>query len=365
MVKDFLFYQPVKIIFGMGKMAAINDVLEELGIERCVLVCDSFFASKGQELMERNSRIVALFSGVEPNPQLAGASTAAELCRAHNAEAVIGLGGGSSIDTAKFAAAIALGDEPAEVYYRGQKPFPAARLKIIAVPTTAGTGSEVTQVSVMNCGEEKMTINNPVFMPTAAVIDPELMLTVPPRTTMVTGLDALSHALEGYWSVNHQPLTDIYAIEAVRMVLNNLEKAFRNGADREARCNMAYAALLAGLAFGQPKTAGSHACSYPLSMDYHLPHGEACAFTLDSFVRINADERLEYLAERAGIGSTEALAQEIARLKKLGGLRCTLAELGEVNLDKLASDCASHGLMRNNPVQLSAAELRAMFEKLA
>ena len=365
MVNDFLFYQPVKIFFGMGKMAVINDVLEALGIERCVLVCDTFFAAKGQELMNANSRIVDLFAKVEPNPQLAGANEVAELCRKHNAQAVIGLGGGSSIDTAKFAAAITLGEEDAEVYYHGRKPFPAERLKIIAVPTTAGTGSEVTQVSVMNCGEEKMTINNPVFMPTAAVIDPELMLTVPPRVTMVTGLDALSHALEGYWSVNHQPLTDLYAIEAVRYVLNNLEKAFLNGSDKDARCNMAYAALLAGLAFGQPKTAGSHACSYPLSMDYHLPHGEACAFTMDSFVRINADERLEYLVKQVGLESIDALAEEIIRLKKLGGLRCTLADLGEVDLDKLAEDCSRQGLMNNNPVKMSVADLRAMFEKLA
>jgi len=365
MVKDFLFYQPVKIFFGMGKMASLNDVLEALEVERCVLVCDSFFAAKGKELMDANPRIVDLFAKVEPNPQLAGANEVAEMCRKHDAQAVIGLGGGSSIDTAKFASAITFGEEDAEVYYHGKKPFPSRRLKIIAVPTTAGTGSEVTQVSVMNCGEEKMTINNPVFMPTAAVIDPELMLTVPPRVTMVTGLDALSHALEGYWSVNHQPLTDLYAIEAVRYVLNNLEKAYLDGSDKEARCNMAYAALLAGLAFGQPKTAGSHACSYPLSMDYHLPHGEACAFTMDSFVRINADERLEYLVKQVGLESVDALADEIIRLKKLGGLRCTLADLGDVDLDKLAADCSVQGLMNNNPVKMSVADLRAMFEKLA
>jgi len=365
MVNDFLFYQPVKIIFGMGKIASINDVLESLGIERCVLVCDTFFAAKGQQLMAENARIVDLFAKVEPNPQLSGANEVAQMCRRHKADAVIGLGGGSSIDTAKFASAITFGEEEAEVYYHGKKPFPSQRLKIVAIPTTAGTGSEVTQVSVMNCGEEKMTINNPVFMPTAAVIDPELMLTVPKRTTMITGLDALSHALEGYWSVNHQPMTDIYAIEAVRYVLGNLEKAFLDGSNREARCNMAYAALLAGLAFGQPKTAGSHACSYPLSMDYHLPHGEACAFTLESFVRINADERLEYLVKQVGMDSIEELAEEITRLKKLGGLRCTLADLGEVDLDKLAADCAVQGLMKNNPVKMSVADLRAMFEKLA
>lgn len=364
MVNDFVFFQPVKIVFGMGRMAALDSVLESLGVERCVLVCDAFFAEKGRELMEQNDRVVGLFSNVQPNPQLSGAADAARLCSAQQADSVIGLGGGSSIDTAKFAAAIALGGERAEAYYRGEVPFPEKRLKIIAVPTTAGTGSEVTQVSVMNCGEEKKTINHPAFLPTAAVIDPELMLSVPPRTTMITGLDALSHALEGYWSRNHQPLTDLCAIEAVKYVLGNLEKAYRNGSDRTARCNMAYAALLAGLAFGQPKTAGCHACSYPLSMDYHLPHGEACAFTLDSFIRINADERLERLVREIGLESVDQLAEEVLRLKKLADLRCTLEELGQVDLDKLAADCAAHGLMNNNPVRMTAEDLHAMFEKL-
>lgn len=363
MVSNFSFYQPVKILFGMGRFSDLSGVLSELGLDSAVLVCDTFFAAKAEAVKAACPAVKAVFAGVEPNPQLSGAKEAARLARECGAQAVIGMGGGSSIDTAKFAAATALGDDEPEAYYNG-KPFPAKRLKIVAVPTTAGTGSEVTQVSVMNNGEEKKTINNPVFMPTAAVIDPELMLTVPPRTTMITGLDALSHALEGYWSKNHQPLTDLHAIEAVRFVLANLENAWRDGSNREARCNMAYAALLAGLAFGQPKTAGSHACSYPLSMDYHLPHGEACAFTLDSFVRINADERLEALAKAVGLSGTEALAEEILRLKKLAGLRCTLADLGDVDVEKLAADCAAHPLMNNNPVKMDAAALREMFEKL-
>mgnify|MGYP002710988326 FL=1 len=363
MVSNFLFYQPVKIFFGEGKLAKLDEVLAQMGIERAVLVCDSFFAAKGQALCENSSRIHAVFAGVEPNPQLSGAKAAVELCRQHNAQAVIGMGGGSSIDTAKFTAAIAMGEHAPEEYYQGL-PFPENRLKIVAIPTTSGTGSEVTQVSVMNNGKEKKTINNPAFMPTAAVIDPELMYSVPPRTTMITGLDALSHALEGYWSKNHQPLTDLCAIEAVRYVLGNLERAYQNGGDKEARNNMAYAALLAGLTFGQPKTAASHACSYPLSMDYHLPHGEACAFTLDSFVRINADERLEALCVAVGLKNTEELAERIRDLKALAGLRKTLGDLGDVDVDKLAKDCAAHPLMNNNPVAMDAFALKAMFEAL-
>ena len=237
-------------------------------------------------------------------------------------------------------------------------------LPILLVGTTSGTGSEVTQVSVISHGKEKKTINNPVFMPRAALIDPALTVTVPPRTTMNTGLDAMAHALEGYWSRNHQPISDLMAAEAVRLVLENLETAYKNGSDRTARENMSLAALLGGLSFALPKTAGSHACSYPLSEDYHLPHGEACAFTLDSFVLINADERLEELCHRAGLSGTEELAGRIRALKALGGLRTRLSDLGKVDTDKLCHDCAVHPLMSNNPVQMDEAALRRMFEAL-
>ena len=142
---------------------------------------------------------------------------------------------------------------------------------------------------------------------------------------MNTGLDALAHALEGFWSRNHQPISDQMARQAIRLVLDNLEAAWRDGSDLEARTNMSLAALFGGLAFALPKTAGSHACSYPLSEDYGLPHGEACAFTLDSFVRINADERLEYAVHGAGAlghggaGRADPGAEEAGRAAPAAG----------------------------------------------
>ena len=364
MINEFVYSQPVKIFFGAGKFAKLHDVLGELGLKRCILVCGHHFAPKAEELCASLDELCGYYAGVEQNPQLSGVVETVKLAREKNADGIIGIGGGSSIDTAKFAAAITLDGGEALEYYRGERPFPAKRLPVIAVPTTAGTGSEVTQVSVISHDTEKKTINNPVFMPLAAIVDPELCLSVPPRTTMNTGLDALAHALEGFWSVQHQPICELMTAEAVRLVLENLEKAYRDGSDINARSAMSYAALLGGLAFALPKTAACHACSYPLSEDYHMPHGEACAFTLDSFVRINADERLEALCRKVGLSGTEELAARIAELKKIGGLRTKLGDLGEVDMDKLCRDCAAHPLMNNNPVHMDEAALRAMFEAL-
>lgn len=364
MANNFVYSQPVKIFFGEGEFNRLGEILSDLGIESCVIACGKHFAPKATEMMKEIPAIHGVFGEVEQNPQLSGIVETVRLARETGAQAVIGIGGGSSLDTAKFAAAIAPGDGDALEYYHGEKPFPSSRLRIIAVPTTAGTGSEVTQVSVVSNGSEKRTINNPVFMPEIAIVDPLLSSSVPPRTTMNTGLDAMAHALEGYWSKNHQPISDLMAIESVRVILANLENAYRNGNDMNARGQMAYAALLGGLSFALPKTAASHACSYPLSEDYHLPHGEACAFTLDSFVRINADDRLEYLCHAVGLSGTDELADRIASFKKMAGLKTSLSDLGDVDLDKLAHDCAVHGLMNNNPVKMTEEMLKEMFLKM-
>ena len=364
MANDFVYAQPVKIFFGEGSLDRLDEVLDELKVRRAVLVCGRHFAAEASLLQRKFPQICAVFSEVQPDPQLSGAVKVSELARAAGADVIVGIGGGSAMDTAKFAAAIAPGDAAAAEYWRGSKPFPAHPLAIVCVPTTAGTGSEVTQVSVISHGTEKRTTNHPSFMPKAAIVDPLLTLTVPPYTTMITGLDAMAHALEGCWSRNHQPITDLLAAEAVRLILENLSAAYRNGSDRNARAALSYASLLGGLSFAMPKTAGCHACSYPLSENWHLPHGEACAFTLDSFVRINADERLEELCRRAGLSETEELAERIRAFKQEAGLKMRLADLGTVDIPALAKAAAAHPLMQNNPVPMDEAALQKMFEAL-
>ncbi len=362
MIEPFLYDLPTKIYFGFGKLDELPALLKDCGVERAVLVCDRFFAEKGEALRQSTPQIAAVFSDVEPNPQLSGVKETARLVKETAADTVIALGGGSSIDTAKYAAAVACSDLSAEEHFNGV-PLTAAK-KIIAIPTTAGTGSEVTSVSVISRGNDKKTTHNPVFQPTACIVDPALTMTVPARTTLITGLDAFTHAIEAFWSVRHSALTDALATEALRVIIANLESSFTE-ASEESRTAMAYGSLLAGLAFSNAKTAGCHACSYPLSMYHHLPHGEACAFTLDSFIRLNADDRLESLANTLGFADTGALADEIYRLKVKGGLRVRFADCdGELDLNKLATESAEHMLMRNNPVQLSVDELKAMFAAL-
>ena len=362
MINSFNYEQPVKIRFGFGKLNELSAVLDEIESESCVLVTDKFFKEKAEQLKKETPKIKAVFSDVQPNPLLSGAEETVKLVKENKADTLIALGGGSSIDTAKFAAACAYSDiTPAKQYVKQQ--FPKKVAKIVAIPTTSGTGSEVTKVSVISHENEKKSIHNPAFMPTVAIVDPELTMTVPAKMAMITGLDAFTHAIEAYWSVNHQPITDALAIESIKIILENLEKSFTD-ADEESRTNMAYASLLAGMAFALPKTAASHACSFALSADYHLPHGEACAFTLDSLIKINADERLENLAKAVGMKNTDELAERIRHFKTIACLKTKLSELGEVDVDKLAHDGAVHPLMANNPVKLTAEDLKKMFLKL-
>lgn len=365
MVDPFVSFHPVRIFFGEGRMDELKGILKEYGFSSAIIVADPIFADFSKELAKKNSEIKAVFSGIEPNPQLKGAVMSAALAKKYNADVIIAIGGGSSIDTAKMAAAAVSEKTNAKDIFDGRAlPIFAERLPIIAVPTTAGTGSEVTQVTVINDGDEKKTIGHPAFMPLACIVDPVLTYSLPKRQTMLTGLDALSHALEGFWSVHHQPLTDLYAIEGVKTILRNLESAYADGSDRDARNGMAFGALLAGLSFAQAKTAGCHACSYPLSMQYHLSHGEACAFTLDSFVMINGSKRLDDLCERVGLSGASELAEKIRHLKRLAGLRMTADDLGITDFDALAESCEKHPLMKNNPVKMSKNDIKQMFLRL-
>lgn len=371
---DWIYEQPVKIIFKTGGAKDIESVLKAEGWDRGVLVCDPFFVNNGLAKIiceASGGRIREVFSNITPNPRVEEVNRCADIIRKCNADFAIALGGGSSIDCAKAACAIALTDDTIEEYHTGGKTFTQEVLPLIAMPTTAGTGSEVTCVSVLSDPSRgvKAPISNPKLYPKIAIVDPELTYSVPPQVTASTGFDVISHALEGFWSKNHQPICDALALHAARLAFKYLEAAYNNGNDILAREKMCEASLIAGLAFALPKTAAAHACSFPLTNIYNIPHGEACAFTLDLLCEINSEAeggRLNDFARDLGFENAVAMGKRIREMKKAMGMKITLADAGIdiKDLDSLAEKCM-HPNILNNPVPMGIDEVKKMFLRLA
>ena len=370
------YMQPVEIVFKCGIINEISSFLTGRGFNRGILVCDEFFANSGIINKFWKSHV---FSDIQPNPTLKNADECVRAIVDCKAEYVLVLGGGSVIDCAKIAAALAKTRQKAADVHSGSEKLGAGNsfaedvsfLPVIAVPTTSGTGSEVTCVSVLT--DETLGKKAPIFdtrlFPKIAVIDPELTVSMPPKLTAETGMDALAHALEGFWSKNHQPICEAMSLSAAGKIFKSLLKAHKDGSDMEARTQMSEAALIAGLAFALPKTAASHACSYPLTAKYNIPHGEACAFTLAAFARINAEadgKRLHRFAKKLGFADAYAMADRIDDMKDEMGLVMTLkdAEIPEADIPSLA-EMSKHPNLLNNPVEMDTEELTEMYKSLA
>lgn len=360
--------QPTEIMFGVGTRKRLPEIAAKFG-GRPVLVTDAGLRNMAMtvETLELLGPNALLFAEVEPNPTVGTVDKLAELIRKNGVDVVVALGGGSSLDCAKAASSVACQEGSIRSYHSEGKTLDSRHLPLIAVPTTAGTGSEVTPISVLDDSEKgiKAPLAHDNFYPRLAIIDPELTLTMPRHVTAMTGLDALSHAIEGYWSKNHQPVCDLMALKSIEQIFAHLPAVLEDGSDIEARTGMSMAALLGGLAFQMPKNAAVHACSFPLSNKYHMPHGSACAFTLDHFARFNAPamgDRGIALAKAAGFDDMYALADAIAQLKIKAGLPCTLGEVGisEADLDDLVQG-SFHPIMNNNPRQVTAADLKTLY----
>lgn len=371
---NWYYEQPVKIEFGVDKRKLIPQIAIKEGYHRGILICDSFFKTNGvadKFMSEFNNTLVAIFSDISPNPDVSEVDACYEAICNSNADFIVALGGGSALDCAKAASVIAKSDKTILKYFDGECCIPKEHLPIIALPTTAGTGSEVTNVSVLT--DRKRDIKKPLsshsFYPEYAIIDPVLTYSMPAKVTACSGIDVLCHALESYWSKNHQPICEALSIYAIRSVFAYLPVAFCNPQDTVAREKMAEAALIAGLAFGFPKTNCAHVCSYPISSLYHLPHGEACGLTIDYFTKINAendrDGRLHSLAVELGFSSAVELAAAIKRLKSELNLHCDLKEFHLTNqqIRELAIQ-SMHPNMKNNPTEITQDMLVDMYRSL-
>jgi alcohol dehydrogenase class IV len=382
-ISPFIFNTTPSVVFEPGAAKRLREiaggrlggnvlVVTDPGLRRLGL-CDPALAS-----LDASGIAVTVFDAVEADPSRATLENAVEAGRAAAISGVVGFGGGSSLDVAKLASLLCGAGEDLDAIW-GVANAKGPRLPLVLVPTTAGTGSEVTPVSIITVGEEeKRGVSSPVILPDIAVLDAELTLGLPPAITAATGVDAMVHAIEAYASknANNNPLSRMLARQALRLLGANIEKAVSNGKDMEARGAMLLGSMLAGQAFANSPVAAVHALAYPIGGTFHVPHGLSNALVLPHVLRFNAPHAAHLYAEIAADafpalegeegaqGLSAAFIEELAALSKRVGLQSRLRDvgIGQAHLSKMASDAMKQTrLLVNNPREVAEADALAIY----
>lgn len=309
MVSNYTLLCPVT--YGAGALEKLGEKVKELGGNKIFCIYDqgvkmAGLADKMVKVLKDNQIEYEVYEDVKPDPSDTSIDEIAEKARSAKADLVIGLGGGSSLDAAKSVAGLLTNaGKVSEYYAEDQKGFVNPTAPIILIPTASGTGSEVTVMAVVTDTTKgvKRTILNHA---TAAIVDPELTLTVPEHVTAATGMDALSHAIEAYTCTPTatNPLSDVLALEAVKLITANLEKACADGSDLEARSNLSLGSNFAGISFSAAGVHFGHAAAHEIGAKYHIPHGTLCAIMLPEVIEFSADalpERIHNIADAMGV----------------------------------------------------------------
>ena len=346
-MRPFNFHQPTALRFGLGRVQEVGQEVSRYG-SRCLLVTAKAWPGieslydRVQESLRRAGVEPSHFDQVQPNPTTDVITRGADMAKAHRAEVIVGLGGGSSMDSAKAIAVEASHPGTSWDYLFYKTPPPdASTLPVVAVTTTSGTGSQVTQVAVVThqARRDKSALYNPLLYPRVAIVDPELMLTVPPYLTASTGFDTFTHAFESFLHCSGSPCTDMMALEALRLVVTHLPAAVRDGSDLPARTAMAWADTLAGLCIANAGVTLPHGIGMAIGgMFPHVMHGEALAAVYPAITRYTSRFDVPKYATAArildpGLGS----ASDEAAAERCGGaLDRFLCEIGmSLTLDSL------------------------------
>ena len=370
-----------RLLVGPGARRRIAEAVTELGVARPLLVTDPFHAQNGvvaeiAGLLTDAGLSPTVFSDTVPDPSASSVAAGLAVAGDAGSDAVIGIGGGSPIDTAKAIALLAVSGGTMRQYKAPVQSIGGA-LPIIAVPTTAGSGSEATQFTVITDdggadagAHEKMLCAGPAFLPRVAIVDVELTLTMPPRLTADTGIDALTHAVEAYVSRRATPVSDTFALRAMTLVGGSLEAAYADGGDLRARGDMMLASLFAGTAFSNASVALVHGMSRPIGARFGIAHGLSNALLFPAVTRFSlagARERYAACAAALGLaGDGEALVTELERLNAALDVPA-LSALGVARdqwdsaIPTMAEQAIASGSPANNPVDPSPAEIAALY----
>jgi choline dehydrogenase len=332
---------PTRIVHGAGALARLGDLVRELGIARPLLVTDPGVDAAGlaaQALEQLDG--AAVFADVYANPDIELIGRASAVYRGEGCDGLVGLGGGSSLDTAKAVGVEVVHGGSITDYEVGRAPLAERIPPLVAVPTTAGTGSEVTLWAVITDHERQIKFNvggTPLIGAHVALLDPELTVGLPPAVTAATGMDALSHGLECYTCAYHQPFNDAVALHAIELVARWLPLAVADGSNLEARSHMAHAALLGGLAYGTESAGAAHAMSQSAGGVHDCPHGALTARVLAPVVEYNAPadpERHARVAQALGV-ETRGLEPLEAAMAGVEELYRLTDEVGIPTLEQL------------------------------
>lgn len=380
-MQSFTFRTVAEIQREWGIARRLGDVLTSFGpARRALIVTDTTLRAAGLldpalDSLARQDFNVTIYDGVQADPSESNVIDAAELAQSCRAELVIGFGGGSSLDVAKLAAILALSKQPlGELYGIGK--VEGHRLPLVQMPTTAGTGSEVTNISILSTGQSKMGIVAPQLFADLVLLDAELTIGLPRLHTAATGIDAMVHAIEAYTSRHlKNPVSDCLAVAALKLLAANLIAACETPADRVAREAMLLGAMLAGQAFANAPVAAVHALAYPLGGRYHIPHGLSNALMLGPVLRFNlAAATKEYAELGAAIGVTGSDETAVAKgfvarldaLSRQSGAPVRLRDMKvtRAGLPLMAKDAMNQQrLLRNNPVDVTEAEALRLYQE--
>jgi len=382
MINPFSFTGAAKIVFGTGSFKKLAEHIRTLRGRCPLIVLDKNLAAAGfsktvADVLDGSGLKLSFFEQAEPEPRLELADEGAKAALKGKCDLVVGIGGGSAMDLAKAVAAVA-GNKGKAADYLGLNKVPGPGLPTIMVPTTAGTGSEVTftAVFVRRNLKKKEGMNSPFLYPNIALLDPELTLTLPPEPTATTGLDALCHAIESYTSIQASPMSEMVSLEAIRLISDHLRTCVHNGGNLEARAEMLLGSLYAGLGLANAGVTAVHSLSYPLGGKYGVPHGLANTLLLPHVMAFNLPGNLEkfaVIAELMGeivddLPLREAAWQAVEAVNTLiedCGVHKTLADLdipqeAFPELAKTAMTVARP--LQNNPRKLTIEDAIEIYE---
>ncbi len=377
-----MFHLKTKIFSGRGAISDLGDVARELGAHKCLLVADPELERHGTieaavTSLRKAGIHVETSLKIEPEPYLDNADDAAVIGREMEADLVVGVGGGSAMDTAKAAATlITNGGQAAD--YVGLNKVSKSTAPTIMIPTTAGTGAEVTFTAVFTHRMTKIKggINSPFLFPNVALLDPELTLSLPPQITAFTGMDALTHAIESVTSRSATVFTEALSLTSVRLISESLRRAVYNGSDIDAREKMLLGSLFGGLALADAGVGAAHALAYPLGGNYRIPHGLANAVLIPHVMEFNlpAAERSLTLIARSMGESIEGLSQRWAAQTAVDAVRTLAADIGvpeslydlgisEADISMLVEEALKVTRpVENNPRFLGPQEAQTIYE---